>query len=97
MENLLATCREFNNKFDKQINILICEDGLQAINNNKEINSRINFYNENPEIFYIAREKQNRKGKFKKASNINFCLNIINEMKKKILIYYQEKKIFYVN
>ena len=82
--NLLKTCRDFNDNFDKQINILICEDGLQAINpavNEKEINDRIEFYNKYYEISYIARQKQGRRGKFKKASNINFSLNIINKMK----------------
>jgi hypothetical protein len=58
LNNLIAVCKNFNNKFDRQINILICEDGLQAIQNNKEINDRINYYNQHNEIFYIARKKK---------------------------------------
>lgn len=97
LKNLLETCRDFNNKFEKQINILICEDGLQgidSIDNEKEINDRIEFYNKNYEISYIARQKQGRRGKFKKASNINFSLNILNKMKNENLESLSKKHNF---
>lgn len=107
LENLLNICKDFNGKFDKKINILICEDGLQAINDNNEIIKRRKFYDENNEIFYITREKINRKGKFKKASNINFCFNIIRKVNKekiniamlsqKYNFIYKENTIFSYN
>jgi hypothetical protein len=96
LENLLNTCNNFNNRFDKKINMLICDDGLQSLNDVEEIENRINFYNKHYEISYIGRQKNGRKGKFKKASNLNFSLNIINEIKtKKIDILSQEKNFLY--
>jgi hypothetical protein len=98
LNNLLCVCRDFNEKFDKKINILICEDGIQAINNENEIINRKQFYDANNEIFYIARKKENRRGKFKKASNINFCLNIIrkiNDEKMNIEILSQKHNFIY--
>lgn len=80
LSNFVDICIDYNKKFDKKINILVCEDGLKAINNNNEIELRKNYYNSHKEIFYIAREKNNRRGKFKKASNINFSMNIIKKV-----------------
>jgi hypothetical protein len=82
LDNLLLSCQDFNSKFDRKINILVCEDGLQAINDEEEINKRIDYYNSSNDIFYIARKKEGRRGKFKKASNINFSLNMIRKVNK---------------
>ncbi|RCI08826.1 hypothetical protein L249_4824 [Ophiocordyceps polyrhachis-furcata BCC 54312] len=61
-------------------NILINDDGLRAGISPEEIQKRRDFYHDN-NIGWVARPKHNgperfvRKGKFKKASNMNFALN----------------------
>ena len=70
-------CREYyknNSSYQISVNILVCDDGLQLISD-EDAKNRIIFYNEN-EIGYIAREKENRSGKFKKASNMNFAMDV---------------------
>jgi hypothetical protein len=50
--------------------------------------------------YFILREKKNnRTGKFKKASNINFCLNMINKMKTKNinLLSYEHEFLYKIN
>ncbi|KAG5963936.1 hypothetical protein E4U58_003319, partial [Claviceps cyperi] len=62
-------------------NILINDDGLRAGLDEEQIQRRREFYADN-RIGWVARPKHNgeegyvRKGKFKKASNMNFALNI---------------------
>ena len=69
----LLECKAF---YDGHIdvNIIVSDDGLQAINSSDK-QERIRFYEEN-NIGYIGRPPQNRKGKFKKASNLNFSMAI---------------------
>jgi hypothetical protein len=52
----------------------ICDDGLQLISD-KDVRERIAFYKKN-NITFIARPPQNRKGLFKKASNMNYSLDV---------------------
>ncbi|KID95242.1 hypothetical protein MAJ_08816, partial [Metarhizium majus ARSEF 297] len=62
-------------------NIFINDDGLRAGLTDDEIRCRKDFYTDN-RIGWVARPKHNgdegfvRKGKFKKASNMNFALNV---------------------
>jgi hypothetical protein len=62
-------------------NILINDDGLRAGISAEDVQHRKDFYHDN-NIGWVARPKHNgeekyvRKGKFKKASNMNFALNI---------------------
>jgi hypothetical protein len=72
--NVLDVCRHYNQQNVIKMNIFINDDGLQVVDS-KEKDKRIAFYNAHPEIFYIARPKEKRRGRFKKASNMNFCLN----------------------
>jgi hypothetical protein len=63
--------------------ILINDDGLANLTE-EEIVARINFYHDN-NIGWVSRPKHGqdgfvRKGKFKKASNMNFALNISNKV-----------------
>lgn len=73
-------------------NILINDDGLRAGLTEEEVQQRRDFYTDN-RIGWIARPKHNgeegyvRKGKFKKASNMNFALNI----SQKVEAYMQER------
>lgn len=69
--------------------IFINDDGLRAISE-EEAQKRIEFYHDN-NIGWVARPKHGqdgfiRKGKFKKASNMNFALNI----SQKVEAYLQE-------
>lgn len=62
-------------------NIFINDDGLRAGLSEEDIQQRRDFYHDN-NIGWVARPKHNgeegfvRKGKFKKASNMNFALNV---------------------
>jgi hypothetical protein len=70
-------CRKYYNYYtehDISVNIVINDDGLQVLSYDEYL-TRINFYKKH-KIGYIGRQKEGRKGKFKKASNMNFCLNI---------------------
>jgi hypothetical protein len=52
----------------------ICDDGLQLIDE-KEASKRVQFYKAH-NITFIARPPGNRKGLFKKASNMNYSLDV---------------------
>ncbi|KAG5916026.1 hypothetical protein E4U61_004054 [Claviceps capensis] len=73
-------------------NIFINDDGLRAGLDEKQMQQRREFYADN-RIGWVARPKHNgeegyvRKGKFKKASNMNFALNI----SQKVEAYMQER------
>ena len=72
-------CREYyqnNNMHQIIVNIIVHDDGLQVIDD-FEKNKRIDFYKTH-NIGYIGRPKENRNGRFKKASNLNFGFNILN-------------------
>ncbi|KJZ74226.1 hypothetical protein HIM_06457 [Hirsutella minnesotensis 3608] len=62
-------------------NILINDDGLRAGLSEEDVQKRRDFYHDNS-IGWVARPSHNgeegfvRRGKFKKASNMNFALNI---------------------
>lgn len=64
-------------------NIFINDDGLQLLPE-EEVNARINFYHDN-NIGWVARPGHGvdgfiRAGKFKKASNMNYALNLSNKV-----------------
>ncbi|THC88545.1 hypothetical protein EYZ11_012006 [Aspergillus tanneri] len=69
--------------------IFINDDGL-AYMSPEEQQARIHFYHDN-NIAWVARPQNNsedgyvRKGKFKKASNMNFALNVSNRVEDEIL------------
>lgn len=65
--------------------LFVNDDGLQLINE-QERDERLRFYHEH-KIAYIARPPPNllaRRGLFKKASNMNFCLNFALEVARTI-------------
>ena len=68
----------FNNQNNLKCkaNVLINDDGLQKIKKEEQI-KRIKYYDSFSDCFYIARPLENRCGKFKKASNMNFGLKQI--------------------
>eukprot|EP00877_Chromochloris_zofingiensis_P006822 jgi/Chrzof1/2393/Cz11g13140.t1 len=53
---------------------VICDDGLQVISPDEAVD-RLKFYKDN-NIAFVARPPGNRRGIFKKASNLNYQLNI---------------------
>jgi hypothetical protein len=64
------------------------DDGL-ALLSDEEKKERINFWRDN-DVAWVARPKNNdngyiRKGKFKKASNMNFALNVANKVEDELL------------
>lgn len=70
-------CKKYYEKFIEHnivVNIFVNDDGLQIIDQ-EEANIRINFYNKY-NIGYTARPPLNRQGKFKKASNMNFGIEV---------------------
>lgn len=69
-------CKKYYDRmteYDVTVNIFVNDDGLQVIDK-KEAEKRINYYTRH-NIGYVARPQEGRKGKFKKASNMNFCLH----------------------
>jgi hypothetical protein len=96
IENALKASYYYKS-FGGSINIFINDDALMLLSN-EDKQKRINFYNSYDEIFYTGRPKENRAGRFKKASNMNFGLRkIINA--KYLYDYYNDNKnsnnIFY--
>jgi hypothetical protein len=76
-------------------NIFVNDDGMQLIPED-EAQARRDFYEEHS-IGWVARPKHNpkpeggekaflRRGKFKKASNMNYALNISNKVEDKLLL-----------
>ena len=61
-------------------NLFINDDGLNGVIDKKLVKQRIEFYEANS-IGYVARPKANRKGIFKKASNMNYCNHIALQVK----------------
>jgi hypothetical protein len=64
------------------------DDGIAYLSP-EQAQERINFYHDNS-IGWVARPKNNdngfvRKGKFKKASNMNFALNVSNRVEDELL------------
>lgn len=75
---------------------MVNDDGLAYLSE-EEAQRRIDFYHDN-NIAWVARPKNNderfnyvRKGKFKKASNMNFALNVSNKVEDELLILMGEK------
>lgn len=71
-------CRKYydrptENDFNVRVNIFVNDDGLQLLDK-QEANKRLDFYRRHG-IGYVARPKENRAGRFKKASNMNFGLH----------------------
>lgn len=60
--------------FGGKCKLLISDDGYECIDD-AEREKRLTYYVEN-NVHFVARPKQNRKGVFKKASNLNYTLNI---------------------
>lgn len=88
LENVLKFCKEHNLKYKKKINIFINDDGILSNEiDSHEIKNRIDYYNNNDDIFYICRSSKNRQGIFKKASNLNFCVKQYIGSKKNNLNY----------
>jgi cellulose synthase/poly-beta-1,6-N-acetylglucosamine synthase-like glycosyltransferase len=71
--NSVIACREYYRGIIN-INILISDDGIASLDKS-QIEERQLFYNDN-NIGYIARPQKNRAGKFKKAGNLNFSMEI---------------------
>jgi hypothetical protein len=80
--NVALAVKKFNETSKHYIvNVFINDDGLQVVPFS-EAEKRIKYYKEHLDFFYIGRPKDGRAGKFKKASNMNFCLNQVNNANK---------------
>jgi len=75
-QNAVTLCKEYNSQHTNQMNILINDDGYFCLSEN-ERKERVDFYYQHEEIFFIARPKENRTGRFKKASNMNYGIHHI--------------------
>ena len=70
-------------------NIFVNDDGLRAGLSDEDAQHRRDFYHDN-NIGWVARPKHNgeegfvRKGKFKKASNMNFALNVSQQVETRL-------------
>ena len=81
-ENVKKFIDYYNNQsLNWKANVLIHEDGLQKVDDDEK-KKRIDYYNSFFDCFYIARPLNDRNGKFKKASNMNFGLRQILKINK---------------
>lgn len=76
--NVLECIRRYNSHplSKYKINLLVCEDGYLHLSE-QEKTERLQYYESQEELFFIARPKKGRNGRFKKASNMNFSLKQI--------------------
>jgi hypothetical protein len=79
----LKTAISFYESHGGTASIFVNDDGLAYLSE-EEVTDRLNFYHDN-NIGWVARPQNNengyiRKGKFKKASNMNFALNVSNHV-----------------
>ena len=84
-DNVLKHIRLYNsNPLSKfKINLLVCDDGYVHLTEKEQI-ERKKYYEEQDELFFIARPKKGRAGRFKKASNMNFSFRQIFQMDEQI-------------
>ncbi|CAN0057476.1 unnamed protein product [Heterosigma akashiwo] len=78
--------QKFYRRQGGQVNIFVNDDGMQVVDE-KTKNRRLRFYKKHGIAFVARPEKpggEERKGKFKKASNMNYCLNISEAVKKEM-------------
>lgn len=81
-------------------NIFVNDDGLQCISN-EEKEKREKYY-KSMGIGYVARPPNGydgyiRRGRFKKASNMNFCMDISEQVRLRALYLHIDKNFTYNN
>jgi len=69
-------------------NVFINDDGLSVINDDDRIN-RTQWYQDQPNLLYVGRPSSGRAGRFKKASNMNYCLNFVLTHQDQTSVYEQ--------
>lgn len=82
LRSLKTACKAYTDA-GGEVNIFVNDDGLQVLTDEKEKLKRISYYSKEG-ISYVARPAIDRAGLFKKASNMNYCLNIALEVEKRI-------------
>lgn len=90
-------CRKYYEKFPEHnvtVNIFINDDGLQVIDDT-DVQKRVKFYNYH-NIGYTARPRAGRAGKFKKASNMNFGIEMSRLYMKLMENYTQRESLILV-
>jgi len=88
IKSALKAKEYYERNTQSECNIFINDDGLQVITE-KEKNLRLYIYDYFG-IGVIGRPIHNRKGKFKKASNMNICMNISFEYKQLLDMKYDK-------
>lgn len=73
LENAMEAIEYYKSK-GGHAKICVCDDGLQV----QYDQIKVDYYKEKG-IGYIARPKENRPGRFKKAGNLNFCTKVSGE------------------
>jgi cellulose synthase/poly-beta-1,6-N-acetylglucosamine synthase-like glycosyltransferase len=85
LRSILKAVRYYIRKGGKA-NVFINDDGLQLVDNDERAR-RIAFY-ERHGLAYVARpphDVRERRGLFKKASNMNYCLNVATKVEENML------------
>jgi len=65
-----------------ECNIFVNDDGMFLLSGDLQIERMMYYSNNN--IAWVARPPENRRGKFKKASNMNFCLSVAQRLKEQL-------------
>jgi cellulose synthase/poly-beta-1,6-N-acetylglucosamine synthase-like glycosyltransferase len=74
LEQAIEACEQYENSSMSAANLLVCDDGMELIEDEEQIERR-QFYDANRRwLTWVARPAAGRRGRFKKAGNINFAL-----------------------
>ena len=79
--SITVLCRKYNQQGGRT-NVVVYDDGLQLISQ-KERYERKRFYKKH-NVGYVARPGAGRRGRFKKASNLNFGMNLGLEIERRV-------------
>lgn len=75
LQQAIQACINYNEYTGAIGNVLVCDDGLLLIED-EEYRERLNFYEANRRwLSWVARPAEGRRGRFKKAGNLNFALS----------------------
>jgi hypothetical protein len=72
IESALEACYDYENR-GGGAHILVCDDGYDMLGED-ERRKRREYYESQPLVSCVARPRHGRRGRFKKASNLNFCI-----------------------
>ncbi len=89
LKNALRTCERYTQSTGKEAYVYVNDDGLAAGLDDSEREERISYYESQERggiLRYISRPAEGRRGKFKKAGNLNYALAHVEGWKDAIIL-----------